>query len=218
MMPRIFLSFALAVPLVFAAIPSLAQTAAPTAQQMIDALRGAPRSMRNLGVEAEPETPPGPDGIDPSNIPMPPLAHPGAAATTAATATIATTAAIAAPATAPRPAGPGMIDLALQFEFDSDRLSPQDRATLNELAIAMRSPELAGRRFLIEGHTDNKGNPAYNQRLSLQRAQAVRALLVVQRVAPDRLRAEGKGSAEPVDRARPDAPENRRVRIISQVP
>lgn len=207
-MPRIFLSFALAVPLVFAAVPSPAQTAAPTARQMIDALRGAPRSLRNLGVEAEPETPPGPDGIDPSNIPMPPLAHPGAAAIPVVSA---------ANAPVPRPAGAGMIDLALQFEFDSDRLSPQDRTTLNELALAMRSSELAGRRFLIEGHTDNKGNAAYNLRLSRQRAQAVRALLVVQRVAPDRLFAEGKGSAEPIDPARPDAPENRRVRIISQV-
>ena len=212
-MPRIFLSFALAVPLVFAAVPSPAQTAAPTARQMIDALRGAPRSMRNLGVEAEPEMPPGPDGIDPSNIPMPPLAHPGAAAAPVASAAAPS----AASAPASRPAGAGMIDLALQFEFDSDRLSPQDRATLNELALAMRSPELAGRRFLIEGHTDNKGSPAYNLRLSRQRAQAVRALLVVQRVAPDRLFAEGKGAAEPVDPARPDAPENRRVRIISQV-
>jgi outer membrane protein OmpA-like peptidoglycan-associated protein len=209
MMLHILRPLALAVPLVLAAIPSLAQTAAPTAQQMIDALRGAPRGMRNLGVEAEPETPPGPDGIDPSNIPMPPLAHPGAAAVTAPRP--------APTATVPQPAGPGMIDLALQFEFDSDRLSAQDRATLNELAFAMRSPELAGRRFLIEGHTDSKGNPAYNLRLSRQRAQAVRALLVVQRVAPDRLRAEGKGSAEPIDPARPDAPENRRVRIISQV-
>jgi outer membrane protein OmpA-like peptidoglycan-associated protein len=199
-MTPILRSLALAVPLVLAAIPSLAQTAAPNARQMIDALRGQPRSLRNLGVEAEPATPPGPDGIDPSNVPMPPLAHPEATV-----------------APAPRPAGPGMIDLALQFEFDSDRLSPQDQATLHELAIAMRSPELAGRRFLIEGHTDNKGNPAYNLRLSRQRAQAVRALLVAQRVAPDRLRAEGKGSAEPIDPASPDAPENRRVRIISQV-
>jgi len=216
-MPRILLSFALAVPLVLAAVPAPAQTAAPTARQMIDALRGAPRSMRNLGVEAEPETPPGPDGIDPSNIPMPPLAHPGAAAATIVSAASAASAPSAPSAPASRPAGAGMIDLALQFEFDSDRLSPQDRATLNELAIAMRSPELAGRRFLIEGHTDNQGSPAYNLRLSRQRAQAVRALLVVQRVAPDRLFAEGKGSAEPIDPARPDAPENRRVRIISQV-
>jgi outer membrane protein OmpA-like peptidoglycan-associated protein len=212
MMLTILRPVALAVPLILATVPALAQTAAPTAQQMIDALRGAPRSLRNLGVEAEPETPPGPDGIDPSNIPMPPLAHPGAASAVPTTSVPATT------ATAPQPAGPGMIDLALQFEFDSDRLSPQDRATLNELAIAMCSPELAGRRFLIEGHTDNKGNPAYNLRLSRQRAQAVRALLVVQRVAPDRLFAEGKGAAEPIDPARPDAPENRRVRIISQVP
>jgi outer membrane protein OmpA-like peptidoglycan-associated protein len=187
---------------------------------MIEALRGAPRSMRNLGVEAVP-APAAPGGIDPSNIPMPPLRLPGGApAPTAAPApmTPATAAAAvgAAPAAQATPSA-GAIDLALQFEFDSDRLSARDRATVQELAVAMRSPELQGRRFLIQGHTDKQGNPAYNLRLSRLRAQAVHAMLLAQNVAPERLRAEGKGAEEPADPAHPDAPQNRRVRIISRV-
>lgn len=194
----------------------------PSARQMIEALRGAaPRSLRNLGVEAVP-APAAPGGIDPSNIPMPPLRLPGGAPVPAPMAGVAP-APVAAPAAAVAaqapPAAPsgGAIDLALQFEFDSDRLSARDRATVQELALAMRSPELQGRRFLIQGHTDNQGNPAYNLRLSRLRAQAVHAMLVAQNVAPERLRAEGKGAEEPADPAHPDAPQNRRVRIISQV-
>jgi outer membrane protein OmpA-like peptidoglycan-associated protein len=202
------------------AAPLWAQAQQPSAQQMIEALRGAPRSMRNLGVEAVP-APAAPGGIDPSNIPMPPLRLPGGApASTAAPApmTPATAAAAvgAAPAAQATPSA-GAIDLALQFEFDSDRLSARDRATVQELAVAMRSPELQGRRFLIQGHTDNQGNPAYNLRLSRLRAQAVHAMLLAQNVAPERLRAEGKGAEEPADPAHPDAPQNRRVRIISRV-
>jgi outer membrane protein OmpA-like peptidoglycan-associated protein len=193
------------------AAPLWAQAQQPSAQQMIEALRGAPRSMRNLGVEAVPAP----------AAPMPPLRLPGGApASTAAPApmTPATAAAAvgAAPAAQATPSA-GAIDLALQFEFDSDRLSARDRATVQELAVAMRSPELQGRRFLIQGHTDNQGNPAYNLRLSRLRAQAVHAMLLAQNVAPERLRAEGKGAEEPADPAHPDAPQNRRVRIISQV-
>jgi len=206
-----------------------AAQAAPKAQQMIDALSGKTRSMRNLGVEAAPQpAPAGPGGIDPSNMPMPPLARPGGGAVAApaaapaparpAPAPVAATPARPAPAPAPaaEPEG-GAIDLALRFEFNSDRLVAEDRATLNELATALRSPELAGRRFLIEGHTDNQGSAAYNLRLSRQRAQAVRAILVAARVPADRLRAEGRGSEDPADPAHPEAPENRRVRIVSTV-
>jgi outer membrane protein OmpA-like peptidoglycan-associated protein len=172
-----------------------ADSPAPTASQMIEALRGtapATRSLRNLGVEASAAAP---SGIDPSNIPMPPLRKPGAAAPQA-------------------PAG-GAIDLALRFDYDSDRLSAQDRATLAELAKAMRSPELAGLRFMIEGHTDSKGGAAYNERLSRLRAERVRTTLVASKIAAERLQALGKGSSEPADPARPEAPQNRRVRIIS---
>jgi len=53
-------------------------------------------------------------------------------------------------------------------------------------------------RLKIGGYTDNTGNEAANQELSTERAQAVRAALVAEGVAGDRLEAEGYGSQFPV--------------------
>ena len=106
------------------------------------------------------------------------------------------------------------IDLALQFEFNSDQLTLEGLKSLNELASALATPDLARQRFLIQGHTDGKGKPAYNLKLSKARADEVRRLLVQKKVAPTRLEAEGKGATELLDAAHPHAAENRRVRII----
>ena len=50
----------------------------------------------------------------------------------------------------------------------------------------------------IGGYTDNVGDPAFNKQLSEQRAANVRAALVGQGVAPDRLASEGYGDQFPV--------------------
>jgi outer membrane protein OmpA-like peptidoglycan-associated protein len=50
----------------------------------------------------------------------------------------------------------------------------------------------------IEGHTDNKGKPAINQRLSEKRAQAVKNYLVKKGIAENRITAQGFGSAKPI--------------------
>ncbi|WP_353253045.1 OmpA family protein [Salinisphaera sp. PC39] len=82
------------------------------------------------------------------------------------------------------------------FELNSARLTAQARRTLQRVADAMRSePSL---RAEIAGHTDATGNAAYNQRLSQQRAQAVRAFLVSKGIDADRLRARGYGESQPV--------------------
>jgi len=71
-------------------------------------------------------------------------------------------------------------------------------------------------RVSVGGHTDATGSPALNQRLSLRRAQAVRAYLVRQGLAPGAVTAQGYGSDWPV--ASDDTPEgraqNRRVELI----
>tara|TARA_R110002049_G_scaffold9444_13_gene48085 strand:- start:6255 stop:6755 length:501 start_codon:yes stop_codon:yes gene_type:complete len=51
----------------------------------------------------------------------------------------------------------------------------------------------------ITGHTDSVGDPAFNQQLSLQRAEAVAKFLAELGVARDRLIVTGKGDAEPVE-------------------
>jgi outer membrane protein OmpA-like peptidoglycan-associated protein len=61
------------------------------------------------------------------------------------------------------------------FEFDSDALVPEAAARLDELAGDVR--ELGGRTVTISGHTDSKGEPAYNQDLSVRRAESVRDAL-----------------------------------------
>ena len=59
----------------------------------------------------------------------------------------------------------------------------------------------------IQGHTDNTGSAAGNQKLSLARAQAVVSALVDRGVEPGRLKAEGFGASQPL--VPNDTPENR---------
>ncbi|MEO1203396.1 MAG: OmpA family protein [Pseudomonadota bacterium] len=72
------------------------------------------------------------------------------------------------------------------------------------------------RRLLIEGHTDARGDEAYNQRLSERRAEAVRDALIERGVAADRMRAAGRGEAYPVATNDTTAgrQQNRRVEIV----
>lgn len=53
-------------------------------------------------------------------------------------------------------------------------------------------------RVRVEGHTDNKGNSAYDQGLSQRRAEAVVAFLVKAGIDAGRLEAKGFGDAPPV--------------------
>lgn len=164
-----------------------AQVAAPSTEQMIQQLRTPPRtrSLRNLTVEAVP-------------------------AEAAATAAAGNAAAAAAPA----PERPSL-SLSIQFDFDSSRIRPESMAPLSNLAAALASDALLRSRFVIEGHTDAKGNGDYNRKLSDARAKAVKDLLVSKGIAPERLDAVGKGSSEPVNPQTPLAAENRRVKIVN---
>jgi OOP family OmpA-OmpF porin len=114
-----------------------------------------------------------------------------------------------------RPAQQASISLAIQFEYNSDKVQAGSMQTLSSLASAMRSPELSRLRFRLEGHTDGSGTPAYNVKLSEQRAEQVRKVLIANHVSPSRLVTEGKGASELLNAADPAAAENRRVRIVS---
>jgi outer membrane protein OmpA-like peptidoglycan-associated protein len=107
------------------------------------------------------------------------------------------------------------VSLQIQFDFDSAKVSSQSRQALLNLALALKTDDLKTSRFLIEGHTDAKGKPEYNLRLSQQRANAVKTFLAAQAVGDARLQTEGKGQNEPANAADPLAPENRRVRIVN---
>jgi outer membrane protein OmpA-like peptidoglycan-associated protein len=108
------------------------------------------------------------------------------------------------------------VDLVVQFDFDSDRLQPSSLDQLKQLAQAMLSDRLLQSRFLIQGHTDAKGNVTYNLKLSEKRALAVSRFLQSQGVGSERLAAAGKGASDLANTVDPYAAENRRVRIINQ--
>ena len=106
------------------------------------------------------------------------------------------------------------VDLSIQFEFDSAKLLAESRPLLDNLAKAINSDKLRGFTFLVEGHTDIVGSAEYNQKLSNQRALSVLAYLASKGVSKERLKTLGKGSTELLMPDKPDAAENRRVRII----
>ena len=108
---------------------------------------------------------------------------------------------------------PRKIDLTVNFGFDSARLESTSKPLLLDLARAMGAERLAAIRFKVEGHTDAVGKADYNQQLSAKRAQSVLEFLAQSGVSADRLMAEGKGPSELLMPDRPDAPQNRRVRI-----
>jgi outer membrane protein OmpA-like peptidoglycan-associated protein len=68
----------------------------------------------------------------------------------------------------------------------------------------------------IEGHADDVGGAAYNKRLSQERANSVRNMLVHFGVSPDRLTAIGWGQERPIDLGHDEAArqKNRRVEFI----
>lgn len=106
------------------------------------------------------------------------------------------------------------IDLTVFFGYDSFRLTPEARIQLEPLGRALQSEKLAGRRFLIAGHTDAAGGRAYNRRLSLRRAVEVKAYLVATfGIDPERLVAYGWGESRLKDERSPFARINRRVEV-----
>jgi outer membrane protein OmpA-like peptidoglycan-associated protein len=72
-------------------------------------------------------------------------------------------------------------------------------------------PELRGKRFLIEGHTDERGGQGVNMPLSARRAQRVADFLVAEGVERSRLQTRGLGSSAPLPGQRAASPANRRV-------
>jgi outer membrane protein OmpA-like peptidoglycan-associated protein len=100
------------------------------------------------------------------------------------------------------------------FDVGKYNLRPEAREKLARLGgIFMAYP---GLKLETEGHTDSTGSLETNQRLSLQRAEAVRDYLMSQGLAADRISAIGMGPDMPVadNATREGRQKNRRVEII----
>jgi outer membrane protein OmpA-like peptidoglycan-associated protein len=105
------------------------------------------------------------------------------------------------------------VNLNIPFEHNSSALQPAASAQLRELEHALTSVSLGRDRFVVAGHTDAKGSPAYNKQLSLRRAEAVKRFLVARGVAAARLDTVGFGSEKLLAPEQPEDPRNRRVEI-----
>ncbi|GEM_PF-1959712 len=118
-------------------------------------------------------------------------------------------------ADAPADAAPRMSLSAIQFEFNSDRLTAKARNQVAELAAALTLPSLKGFSFAVVGHTDSVGAGEYNRELSLRRARSVKRHLVAGEVSTGRLVEVGLGEGYPVPGTAGDDARNRRVEIIN---
>ncbi len=104
----------------------------------------------------------------------------------------------------------------ITFDFDSARISPGAFPVLQEIGSALKSEELQGLRFLIEGHTDAAGGLQYNMRLSSRRADAVKRYLMTRHnLRANRLLTAGKGSTYLHDADNPTSGANRRVILMA---
>jgi outer membrane protein OmpA-like peptidoglycan-associated protein len=102
------------------------------------------------------------------------------------------------------------------FDTNSTTLSQQGSMTVTEAATVAKS--MANSRVAVTGYTDTDGNPAYNQQLSIRRADAVKTALVRNGIAPQAITVNGAGEAslliETPDQTKNE--KNRRVQIVVQ--
>ncbi|RYE66089.1 MAG: OmpA family protein [Oxalobacteraceae bacterium] len=99
------------------------------------------------------------------------------------------------------------------FDFDKAILKPAGKASLDELSSKLGDMNLEV--IIAVGHTDSVGTDAYNQKLSIRRAEAVKAYLKGKGIEETRIYTEGKGESQPkADNATAEGrAQNRRVEI-----
>lgn len=102
---------------------------------------------------------------------------------------------------------------AAEFVAGKADLSESAKFVLHDLAKMMQKhPEI---KLQLVGHTSAEGDAAFNQKLSVDRAQAAVDFMVSHGgIDASRLEAIGKGSSEPKNAENPEAPENRRTEFI----
>jgi OOP family OmpA-OmpF porin len=127
----------------------------------------------------------------------------------------------APPAVQPPPAPPPsvrqrMVLRGVTFDFNQSAIRVDSRPVLDEAVETLNANRSV--HIVIEGHTDSIGSDAYNQALSVQRAEAVYRYLVNAGIDPERLRAVGFGETRPVasNDTESGRAQNRRVELRTE--
>lgn len=127
-----------------------------------------------------------------------------------------------APAPAPMPApAPAPVPVSEKvsfaaealFDFDKSVVKPEGKAALDDLLAKLQGMNTEV--MVTVGHTDSVGSDAYNQALSMRRAEAVKAYIVSKGVDASRVYTEGKGETQPVadNKTAAGRAQNRRVTV-----
>lgn len=99
------------------------------------------------------------------------------------------------------------------FDFDRSLVKTEGRLAIDDLLEKLRGMNTEV--MITVGHTDSIGSPEYNQKLSVRRAEAVKAYLVTKGIDASRIYTEGKGETQPVadNKTQEGRAKNRRVTI-----
>ena len=99
------------------------------------------------------------------------------------------------------------------FDFDKSVLKPEGRRGLDNLMAKIKGVDVEV--YVVVGHTDSIGTEEYNRKLSLRRADSVKAYFVSQGVPQAKIRADGRGELEPVasNKTAEGRSQNRRVEV-----
>jgi len=99
------------------------------------------------------------------------------------------------------------------FDFDKAVIKPEGKSKLDDLSNKMRGINLEV--VIAIGHADSIGSDAYNQGLSMRRAESVKAYFASKGVEANRVYTEGKGEKQPVasNKSKDGRAKNRRTEI-----
>ena len=99
------------------------------------------------------------------------------------------------------------------FDFDKAVIKPEGKSKLDDIGNKVKGINLEV--VIAIGHADSVGSDAYNQRLSVRRAEAVKAYMISKGIEPNRVYTEGKGEKQPVadNKTSDGRAKNRRVEI-----
>lgn len=99
---------------------------------------------------------------------------------------------------------------AAQFAAAQTKLTDESKKVLDELAAMLQKhPNV---KLLIVGHASSDGTKAFNQKLSVERAKVAADYLISAGVEADRIKTEGRGSSEPIDKEHREL--NRRTEFV----
>ena len=109
-----------------------------------------------------------------------------------------------------------IVTYGITFDTGKATIKPESTGEINRIRDLMNQDP--GIKFEVQGHCDNTGSAAVNDKLSQQRAEAIVAALVGQGISADRLTAVGKGSSTPIADNSTDEgrAKNRRVEFIKK--